>query len=90
MVRSTSGGSAVAELASRNDLAVKIENSLRETGYTLLRRVQVAMGDGCIELRGQVPSYYLKQVAQETVLATLNGSRKGVAIKNELEVITAR
>lgn len=38
-----------------------------------LRNLWVEETDGCVTLRGLVGSYYLKQLAQETVMAALEG-----------------
>jgi osmotically-inducible protein OsmY len=47
-----------------------------------LRTVEVCARDGHVVLRGRVPSYYLKQVAQEVALAM-----PGVLqLRNELDV----
>lgn len=40
---------------------------LAKTGYQNLRGVDCAFHDGRITLRGKVPSYYHKQLAQESV-----------------------
>jgi hypothetical protein len=40
---------------------------LANTGYRTLRRVECSFRDGRIVLRGEVPSYYHKQLAQESV-----------------------
>jgi len=40
---------------------------LAKTGYQNLRSVDCAFHDGRITLRGEVPSYYHKQLAQESV-----------------------
>jgi hypothetical protein len=43
------------------------ELRLAKTGYQTLRSVECSFRDGRIILRGEVPSYYHKQLAQETV-----------------------
>jgi len=50
-------------------LAERIECALRATGYGSLRGVTVSVSARVVILLGQVPSYYLKQLAQATVLA---------------------
>jgi osmotically-inducible protein OsmY len=45
--------------------------------------VAVAVEEGNVYLRGRVPSYFLKQKAQETVLAVAGIKR----VSNELDVI---
>jgi osmotically-inducible protein OsmY len=55
---------------------------LRKSGYRQLRRVSCEFHEGVLTLRGQVSSFYLKQVAQ-----TLIGRLDGVgAINNRLDV----
>jgi osmotically-inducible protein OsmY len=46
----------------------------------------VSASDDFITLRGRVPSYYMKQVAQATALA-VTGVR---GLRNELEVVSPR
>jgi osmotically-inducible protein OsmY len=59
-----------AEHTARNH-AQSVERATRlrlaETGYQTLRSVECSFGDGRIMLRGEVPSYYHKQLAQECV-----------------------
>lgn len=63
-------------------LADAVHEALAKTGHGCLRRVVVVAERGSIALRGRVPSYYLKQLAQVTVMAV-----PGVeAVRNELEV----
>ena len=55
---------------------------LHRTGYLDLRTVDLELIDGQLTLRGNVPSYFLKQVAQSAVAGT-----SGVnSIVNELVV----
>jgi osmotically-inducible protein OsmY len=68
-----------------SELAAGIEHALRSTGYGYLREVQVILENGCVLLRGKVPSYYLKQLAQETILAKFALMK----LCNDLEVIAS-
>lgn len=64
-------------------LIAAVKGALLESGYLFLRRLNVFVDDGMVVLRGKVATFYLKQVAQETVLAT-----DGVSgIRNELDVV---
>ena len=55
---------------------------LRQSPYPSLRRISCGLGDAALILRGRVPSYYMKQVAQ--IIAV---SVDGVSVvQNELEV----
>jgi hypothetical protein len=40
---------------------------LARTGYPLLKTIECSFQDGTMELRGRVPSYYHKQLAQEAM-----------------------
>jgi hypothetical protein len=77
---------ALALLFARNPddvhLAECIGDALRATGYGALRAVDVTVEGPIVYLVGRVPSYYLKQIAQETA-RTLTGARQ---IHNELNV----
>jgi osmotically-inducible protein OsmY len=64
-------------------LAERVEHALRATGYGALREIDVTVHARLIILDGRVPSYYLKQVAQETALA-VPGARH---VHNDLDVI---
>jgi osmotically-inducible protein OsmY len=71
---------APAQLTVAPTEAVRL--ALGETGYTWLRRIDVSAEGACVVLRGGVPSFYLKQLAQKTVLAVA-----GVKVlRNELQV----
>src|SRR5262249_37088822 len=50
-------------------LAERVRFALRATGYGPLRGAEVTVRARLVTLGGRVPSYYLKQVAQATVLA---------------------
>src|SRR5947209_19012856 len=43
------------------------EVRLRDNGYLVLKKVSCEYREGVLTLRGRLPSYYLKQVAQEAV-----------------------
>ena len=59
-----------------------IEQNLASTGYAALRNITCRVCDGVVELRGNVPSYYLKQMAQVTVLRVADIRE----VHNQLEV----
>ena len=50
-------------------LADAIRGALDKTGHGWLRLVGVSVEGGCVVLRGRVPSFYLKQMAQVTAMA---------------------
>lgn len=47
--------------------------ALRQSNIPALRRLVVAGSDSQLVLTGRVPSYYIKQLAQEAVLPHLGG-----------------
>jgi osmotically-inducible protein OsmY len=63
-------------------LAERVEQALRATRYGPLRGIEVAVQARLIILRGQVPSYYLKQAAQAIALA-VPGAHE---LRNHLDV----
>jgi len=66
--------------ASTKDLA---ERCLRSNPYLALKSVSCDYLDGVLFLRGCVPTYYLKQLAQEVV-----GGLAGVErIENQIQVV---
>ncbi|MBW3542992.1 MAG: BON domain-containing protein [Planctomycetes bacterium] len=64
-------------------LIATLRRSLEEAGYSPLRGVRVAASDGCVTLSGRVPTWYMKQVAQEIAL----GADGVTALANDLEVL---
>jgi len=58
------------------------EATLRASGHHFLKGVACEFHEGVLVLRGRVPSYYLKQVAQ-TVVRQIDGV---IQIDNRLEV----
>jgi osmotically-inducible protein OsmY len=70
---------------SREDLhlAERVGHALHATGYGALRGITVNVQARIVLLRGRVPSYYLKQIAQTIALAVPGIHR----IRNDLEVV---
>jgi osmotically-inducible protein OsmY len=60
------------------------EGFLRRNPYLALKNVSCDWLDGVLVLRGCLPTYYLKQVAQE-VVARLEGVK---VIDNQIQVVT--
>ena len=60
-----------------------IELALRACGYLDLRELDVTVHGKDVVLRGRLPSYFLKQMAQTTVLRVQGISR----LDNEIDVI---
>ncbi|WP_339735138.1 BON domain-containing protein [uncultured Gimesia sp.] len=65
-----------------NQLMARIRRALRNSGYAPLFRVRVVVDQGAVFLEGEVPTYFLKQVAQTRVLS-LDGVK---TLTNELVV----
>ena len=65
-----------------NERAGQARAALEKTGHGWLRRIVVVAEAEVIVLQGKVPSFYLKQMAQVTVMAV-----PGIElVRNELEV----
>jgi hypothetical protein len=59
--------------------------ALRRSPIPALRKLTLEESESCIIIQGQVSSYYLKQLAQETVLPLLDGRQ----LLNHVHVVTA-
>jgi hypothetical protein len=57
---------------------------LARTGYRTLRTVECSFRDGRMVLRGEVPSYYHKQLAQESI----RNAPHVTQIINDIEVLS--
>ncbi len=67
-------GSAVKQIA---------QDRLRQSPHAALREVSCECEQGVLVLRGRVPTFYCKQLAQETI-----GQLEGVVqIVNEIQVV---
>jgi osmotically-inducible protein OsmY len=51
------------------ELLERVDNALRNSGYSTLRRVKVSISRGRVRLAGQVGSYHLKQIAQTAAMS---------------------
>jgi osmotically-inducible protein OsmY len=69
--------------ASLLALQLQAEERLRRSSYLALQDVSCSASDGVLYLHGLLPSYYLKQVAQE-ITAGLEGVR---GVVNRIEVL---
>jgi osmotically-inducible protein OsmY len=76
-------GSHSTECLGDLRLAERVERAVRATGYPSLRAIEVAACERLVILRGRVPSYYMKQMAQATAVAV-----PGVCeLRNDLDVV---
>lgn len=76
-------GKQIADPEPDVGAAAWAERRLQNSAYGALKRVRCECRAKVLSLRGQVPSYYLKQMAQSLV-ATAPGA---VQIDNQLEVM---
>ena len=67
----------------RQVVQAEAQSRLRNSGYHELRLVSCEFHEGVLTLRGQVSSFYLKQVAQE-VIRRLDGAEE---VNNHLKVV---
>lgn len=75
---------ATSESGVKSDvLAGQIEQALLATGYAGLCGVEIAVDGLVVILRGRVPSYYMKQIAQVAALPLA----RGLEFRNDLEVV---
>jgi osmotically-inducible protein OsmY len=56
------------QTAQTSQIAAQVEQALRESGYSPLRNVRALATLSVVQLKGTVPSYYFKQLAQVTAL----------------------
>jgi len=70
---------------TRRDLAEVARGVLHNTPYGALRRISCEYHDGALILRGELPTYFLKQIAQ-TVVARLPGVAQ---VHNQIDVVQA-
>jgi osmotically-inducible protein OsmY len=61
--------STPSESAADLRLAADVDRALRSTGYLELREVRISVHHGCVTLQGCVRTYYLKQLAQGTIMS---------------------
>jgi osmotically-inducible protein OsmY len=62
----------------------KAHQRMAKTGYRTLKNVECSFRDGWMTLRGEVPSYYHKQLAQESVRNSPHVTR----VVNDIEVLS--
>jgi osmotically-inducible protein OsmY len=67
-------------------LQKRVDRALCGTGYLPLRKVYVLAARGLVVLRGAVPTYHMKQLAQATAI----GVPGVIKVCNELEIISRR
>lgn len=73
-------------LAVSDRIAEGAECCLRHNAYLAMKNLQCECHEGVLILRGCLPTYYLKQLAQ-TLVAGIDGVQR---IVNEIEVVCTR
>jgi hypothetical protein len=75
--------SASAGQVANLSLFARIDHALRKTGYLPLLKLHILATDEIVVLRGAVPSYYMKQIAQ----AAVSGVPGVTEVHNLLDVV---
>jgi hypothetical protein len=70
----------------RPDPQAVAERGLRSSRYPALKAVSCDYRDGVLVLRGRLPTYYLKQMAQEAVAHQVQGVGR---LDNQIQVVRA-
>jgi hypothetical protein len=73
-------------IKQRLDPAEMAESHLRSNSYLALKNVSCEYQEGVLVLKGYLPTYYLKQIAQAVVAPTEGVER----IVNQIEVVAQR
>ncbi len=73
----------ISQIANR--VAERAETQLRRNGHVATQDISCSYHEGVLLLRGRVPTYYLKQVAQ-TVVMRVDGVEQ---VDNRIEVGTS-
>jgi len=73
---------AALEATTESISAHKLQRQLEISPYWYLRQLTCAASDGRIVLRGTVPCFYLKQIAQALAVKTIGPGR----IDSDIEV----
>ncbi|MDH3717390.1 MAG: BON domain-containing protein [Planctomycetota bacterium] len=62
--------SSVAPVALGASVVAEVQRELRESPYLSMRRITCDYHEGVLTLRGNAPTYYVKQLAQTIALRT--------------------
>lgn len=79
-----SARSTTPQIPSAHALIAAISEALRQTGYGQLRRLELHCDGDSITIAGRVPTYFLKQFAQSTIIG-IPGVR---CVTNEVQVVS--
>jgi hypothetical protein len=64
-------------------VATQATHALRKSSHPALRKLSVEGAEGNLIISGRVTSYYLKQLAQETIMSI----REGMRLVNKVDVV---
>ena len=79
-------GAAPVPSARPREVVEMAETGLRKSPYLALSKVSCEFHDGVLTLRGCLPRYYLKQIAQE-VVADVPGVEQ---VANQIEIVAGK
>jgi osmotically-inducible protein OsmY len=80
----TPAGQSPAGTKPLADVAERAERELRRNAYVALKNIACEHRDGVLTLTGCLPTYYLKQVAQEAV-TRVDGVER---VDNRIDVVS--
>lgn len=72
-------------MSSTAQVIVQAAHALKKSSHPALRRLMVEGNEEALIISGRVTSYYLKQLAQETVMPV----REGMRLVNQVNVVHA-
>jgi hypothetical protein len=72
-------------MISTAHVATLAAHALRKSSHPALRMLRVEGDEGNLIISGKVTSYYLKQLAQETIMSV----REGMKLVNRVDVVDA-
>ena len=71
-------------MISTTHVATQAAHALKKSSHPALRNLSVEGAEGNLIISGKVSSYYLKQLAQETIMSV----REGLRLVNKVDVVT--
>jgi hypothetical protein len=70
-------------MISNAHVATQAAHALKKSSHPALRNLSVEGTEGNLIISGKVSSYYLKQLAQETIMSV----REGMRLVNRVDVV---
>ena len=70
-------------MISTAHVASQAVHALKKSSHPALRNLRVEGSEGSLIISGRVTSYYLKQLAQETIMSV----REGMQLVNKVDVV---